>query len=194
MSGVDNMNYMYSINASNGTLRETVNFDVKTNPNVDLILTQMRQTQANSQLPADVVNFGLTVQKSRSSPLMLIALYSPKGTYDDNFLANYAYINLNDQLMRIPGIAQVNVFGAGQYAMRLWVKPDQLAKLDLTVSDIVQALQAQNTVNPAGQIGAEPAPPGQEFTYTVRAQGRLLTAEEFGEIVLRANPDGSIVR
>ena len=194
MSGVDNMNYMYSINASNGTLRETVNFDVKTNPNVDLILTQMRQTQANSQLPADVVNLGLTVQKSRTSPMMLIALYSPNGTYDGNFLANYAYINLIDQLVRIPGIAQVNVFGAGQYAMRLWVKPDQLAKLDLTVSDIVQALQAQNAVNPAGQIGAEPAPPGQEFTYTVLAQGRLLTAEEFGEIVLRANPDGSMVR
>src|SRR5208283_3485133 len=143
LSGVDNMNYMYSINASNGTLRETVNFDVKTNPNVDLILTVLRQTQANSQLPADVVNLGLTVQKSRSSPMMLIALNSPKGTYDNNFLANYAYINLIDQLVRIPGIAQVNVFGAGQYAMRLWVKPDQLAKLDLTVSDIVQALQAQ---------------------------------------------------
>ena len=194
MSGVDNMNYMYSINASNGTLRETVDFDVKTNPNVDLILTQMRQTLANSQLPADVVNLGLTVQKSRSSPMMLIALNSPKGTYDNNFLANYAYINLIDQLVRIPGIAQVNVFGAGQYAMRLWVNPDHLAKLNLTVSDVVQALQAQNAVNPAGQIGAEPAPPGQEFTYTVLAQGRLLTAEEFGEIVLRANPDGSMVR
>jgi HAE1 family hydrophobic/amphiphilic exporter-1 len=194
LSGVDNMNYMYSINASNGTLREFVNFDVKTKPNDDLILTVLRQTQANSQLPADVVNLGLTVQKSRSSPMMLIALNSPKGTYDNNFLANYAYINLIDQLVRIPGIAQVNVFGAGQYAMRLWVNPDQLAKLNLTVSDVVQALQAQNAVNPAGQIGAEPAPPGQEFTYTVRAQGRLLSAEEFGEIVLRANPDGSMVR
>jgi len=194
LSGVDNMNYMYSINASNGTLREIVNFDVKTKPNDDLVLTVLRQTQANSQLPADVVNLGLTVQKSRTSPMMLIALNSPKGTYDNNFLANYAYINLIDQLVRIPGIAQVNVFGAGQYAMRLWVKPDQLAKLNLTVSDVVQALQAQNTVNPAGQIGAEPAPPGQEFTYTVLAQGRLLTAEEFGEIVLRANPDGSMVR
>jgi HAE1 family hydrophobic/amphiphilic exporter-1 len=194
MSGVDNMNYMYSINASNGTMRETVDFDVRTNPNVDQMLTQMRQTQANAQLPADVINLGLTVQKSRTSPMMLIALYSPKGTYDAGFLANYAYINLNDQLVRVPGIAQVNVFGAGQYAMRLWVKPDRLAKLNLTVSDIVQALQAQNAVNPAGQIGAEPAPPGQEFTYTVLAQGRLLTAEEFGQIVLRANPDGSMVR
>ena len=194
LSGVDNMNYMYSINASNGTLRETVNFDVKTKPNDDLILTVLRQTQANSQLPADVVNLGLTVQKSRSSPMMLIALNSPKGTYDNNFLANYAYINLIDQIVRIPGIAQVNVFGAGQYAMRLWVNPDKLAKLNLTVMDIVQALGAQNAVNPAGQLGAEPGPPGQDFTYTVLAQGRLLTAEEFGEIVLRANPDGSMVR
>ena len=194
MSGVDNMNYMYSINANNGTLTLTVDFDVKTDPNTDQILTQMRQNQAASQLPSAVTNYGVTVQKSTAAPLMLFDLYSPDGRYDAEFLANYAYINLNDQFTRVPGIASVTVFGAGQYAMRLWVRPDQLSKLQITVPDIIKAIQAQNNVNPAGQIGAEPVPPGQEMTYTVRAQGRLTTAEEFGRIVVRANPDGSVVR
>jgi hydrophobic/amphiphilic exporter-1 (mainly G- bacteria), HAE1 family len=194
MSGVDNMNYMYSNNANNGQITLTVNFDIKTDPSTDQILAQMRTNQANSQLPADVVNYGVTVQKSTSAPLMIIDLYSPKGTYDNIFLANYAYINLNDQLTRVPGIASVTVFGAGQYAMRCWVRPDKLAKLGVTVPDIVKVIQAQNTVNPAGQIGGEPVPKGQEFTYAVRAQGRLPSAEEFGQIVIRANTDGSILR
>jgi HAE1 family hydrophobic/amphiphilic exporter-1 len=194
MSGVDNMNYMYSNNANNGQMTLTANFDIKTDPSTDQILAQMRTNQANSQLPIDVVNFGVTVQKSTSAPLMLIDLFSPKGTYDNVFLANYSYINLNDQLTRVPGIASVTVFGAGQYSMRCWVKPDQLAKLGVTVPEIIKAIQTQNTVNPAGQIGAEPVPKGQEFTYAVRAQGRLLSAEEFGQIVVRANTDGSILR
>ncbi|PYX73592.1 MAG: hydrophobe/amphiphile efflux-1 family RND transporter [Acidobacteria bacterium] len=194
MSGVDNMNYMYSNNANNGQITLTVNFDIKTDPSTDQILAQMRTNQANSQLPADVVNYGVTVQKSTSAPLMIVDLYSPKGTYDNIFLANYAYINLNDQLTRVPGIASVTVFGAGQYAMRCWVRPDKLAKLGVTVPEIVKVIQAQNTVNPAGQIGGEPVPKGQEFTYAVRAQGRLPSAEEFGQIVIRANPDGSMLR
>ena len=194
MSGVDNMNYMYSINANSGDIRLIVNFDVATDPNIDQVLTQLRVAQAQSQLPADVNNYGVTVKKSTTAPLMLLALYSPKGTYDGTFLANYAYINLVDQLTRVPGIGNVQVFGAGQYAMRLWVKPDQLAKLGITVPDIITAVQKQNNVNPAGQVGGEPIPSGQKFTYTVRAQGRLQTPEEFGEIVVRANPDGSFVR
>jgi HAE1 family hydrophobic/amphiphilic exporter-1 len=194
MSGVDNMNYMYSNNANNGQMTLTANFDIKTDPSTDQILAQMRTNQANSQLPIDVVNYGVTVQKSTSAPLMLIDLFSPKGTYDNVFLANYSYINLNDQLTRVPGIASVTVFGAGQYSMRCWVKPDQLAKLGVTVPEIIKAIQTQNTVNPAGQIGGEPVPRGQEFTYAVRAQGRLLSAEEFGQIVVRANTDGSILR
>jgi HAE1 family hydrophobic/amphiphilic exporter-1 len=194
MSGVDNLNYMFSINGSDGSLRLTTDFDIATDPNVDLILSQMRVTQAGPQLPTDVNNFGVTVQKQLTAPLMLVGLYSPTNSYDSTFLANYAYINLNDELTRVPGIASVAVFGAGQYAMRYWVKPDQLAKLNLTVADIVTAIQAQNTVNPAGQIGAEPAPKGQDFTYSVRAQGRLTTPEQFGNVVLRANPDGSMVR
>src|SRR6266513_1560674 len=194
MSGVDKMNYMTSTNANNGDLRVTVNFDIATDPNIDQILTQLRVSQAQSQLPQDVNNFGVTVQKSVSAPLMLVSLTSPKQSYDGVFLANYAYINLVDQLSRLPGISNVQVFGAGQYAMRLWVKPDQLAKLGLTVPDIISAVQAQNTVNPAGKIGSEPIPKGQTFTYTVRAQGRLQTPEEFGDIVVRANTDGSFVR
>jgi len=194
MSGVDNMNYMYSINANNGDIRLIVNFDIATDPNIDQVLTELRVAQAQSQLPADVNNYGVTVKKSTTAPLMLISLYSPKGTYDGVFLANYGYINLFDQLTRVPGIGNVQIFGAGQYAMRLWVKPDQLAKLGITVPDIITAVQKQNNVNPAGQIGGEPIPSGQKFTYTVRAQGRLQTPEEFGEIVVRANPDGSFVR
>jgi HAE1 family hydrophobic/amphiphilic exporter-1 len=194
MSGVDNLNYMFSINGSDGSLRLTADFDVATDPNTDLILSQMRVTQAGPQLPADVNNFGVTVQKQLTAPLMLVSLDSPTNAYDSTFLANYAYININDQLTRVPGIASATVFGAGQYAMRYWVKPDQLAKLNITVNEVIQAIQGQNTVNPAGTIGGEPAPGGQDFTYSVRAQGRLTTPEEFGAIVIRENPDGSAVR
>ncbi|QWF72081.1 efflux RND transporter permease subunit [Methylomonas paludis] len=194
MSGVDNMNYMYSINANNGQMSLRVNFDVATDPNTDQILAQMRKSQAESQLPQDVRNFGVNVQKASSSPLVMFALYSPKGSYDNIFLANYAYININDQMTRVKGIASVSVFGAGQYAMRIWVKPDQLAKLNITIPEIISAVQAQNSVNPAGKVGGEPVPPGQEFTYAVRAQGRLQTEEEFGNIVLRAETNGSMVR
>src|SRR3989475_453338 len=194
LQGVDNMIYMNSINSSSGLMRLRVDFDVGTDANTDQILTQMRYLQAESQLPLDVRNQGVTILKSATSPLALFSLYSPKGTYDGTFLANYAYININDPMSRVPGIGQVAIFGADKYAMRFWVRPDTLASLGITVSDITAALSNQNTVNPAGQIGAEPVPRGQEFTYTVRAQGRLLSAEDFGNIVVRANPDGSIVR
>src|SRR5213594_281868 len=194
MSGVDNMNYMYSINANDGNMRMFVNFDLATDPNIDHVLTQLRYAQAESQLPADVRNYGVTVQKSLSAPFVLIALNSPQGSRDAQFLANYAYINLSDSLSRVPGISQVQIFGAGQYAMRIWVKPDQLAKLNITVPEIINAVSSQNTVNPAGKIGGRPAPPGQQFTYAVRAQGRLTSEDEFGEIVIRATSNGSIVR
>src|ERR1700748_242111 len=194
MSGVDNMNYMYSISANNGSMRMGVNFDVKTDPNIDQVLSQLRENQAESQLPQDVRNYGITLIKSPTSPLMLVALYSPKGTYDATFLANYAYINLVDQITRVKGVSNIQVFGAGQYAMRFWVKPDQLAKLNITVSDIVSAINAQNTVSPAGQVGGPPTPKGQEFTYTVRAQGRLVSEKDFEEMVIRENSDGSTVR
>jgi HAE1 family hydrophobic/amphiphilic exporter-1 len=193
MSGVDNMSYMYSINANNGLMQLHVIFTVGTDANTDQILTQARVSQANAGLPPDVLALGVTVQKSFTSPLLLVSLYSPKGTYDKVFLSNYAVINLQDPLTRVPGVGRVQIFGGGQYALRVWVKPDRLARLGVTVPQIINAIQAQNAVNPAGQIGGEPAPPGQEFTYTVRARGRLETPDDFGQIILRANPDGSVL-
>src|SRR6266480_972449 len=195
MNGVDNMNYMYSLNATgNSTTSLIVNFDPKTDPNNDFILAQSRETQAASQLPSDVTNFGITVRKSVTAPLMLIAVDSPHGTYDATFLGNYAYINLVDPILRSPGVGNVQVFGPGQYAMRMWVNPDKLAKLGITVPQIISAVQAQNTVNPAGKAGGPPVPKGQELTYTVLAQGRLVSPEQFGQIVLREAPDGGTVR
>ena len=195
ISGVDNMSYMYSLNATaNQQTTLIVDFDLKTDPNTDLLLTQSRQQLANGQLPAEVNDYGITLKKSTTAPLMLIALYSPKGTHDSNYLANYAYININDPVARSYGVGQTQVFGSGQYAMRLWVKPDQLAKLGITVPDIVNALQAQNTVNPAGQIGGEPAQSNQQFTYAVLAQGRLTSPEQFGDVIVREEPNGGTVR
>ncbi len=194
VSGVDNMTYMYSTNAGNGQMTLKVDFALGTDVNTDQVLTYLRVGQAQAQLPAEVTNYGVNVQKSLSSPLLVLSLYSPDGSRDALFLANYATINLNDALTRTPGIASVTVFGAGQYAMRIWVKPDQLASLGITVPEIISAIQTQNTVNPAGQLGGEPVPAGQQFTYSVRAQGRLTSVEDFEKIVLKANADGSLVR
>src|ERR1700684_1173589 len=195
VSGVDNMTYIYSLNATaNQQTSLIVDFDLKTDPNTDLLLTQSRQQLANGQLPPEVNNYGITLKKATTAPLMIIALYAPHGTNHSNYLANYAYINLNDPIARLYGVGQTQVFGSGQYAMRLWVKPDQMAKLGITVTDIANALQAQNTVNPAGQIGGEAAQSNQQFTYAVLAQGRLTSPEQFGDVVVREAPNGGIVR
>ena len=195
INGVDNMDYMYSLNSTNNSSTALlVNFDIKTDPNMDLLLTQSRQQLANGQLPPEVNQIGIDVKKSLTSPMMLIAIYSPKGTHDAKFLSNYAYINLTDPIARSYGVGLTQVYGIGQYAMRLWVKPDRLAKLGVTVSEVVNAVQAQNTVNPAGQVGGEPSVAGQQFTYTVRAQGRLTSPEEFGDIIVREGADGGVVR
>ncbi len=193
MNGVDNMLYMNSVSANNGQATVYVDFDVKTNPDTDQVLSQLRVSQAEPQLPAQVNTAGVTVQKSLTSPLMIVGLNSPNGQYDAEMLTNYAIINLQDQLTRVKGVSRVQIFG-GQYALRIWVNPDKLAQLGVTATDVISALAVQNNVNPAGQIGGEPVPMGQQFTYTVRTQGRLITPEEFGNIVLRANPDGSILR
>jgi hydrophobic/amphiphilic exporter-1 (mainly G- bacteria), HAE1 family len=195
INGVDNMNYMYSLNATgNSQTTMVVDFDVKTDPNTDLILTQSRENLATGQLPPDVNSYGVTIKKSATAPLMLVSLFSPHGTRDAQFMANYAYISLNDPIARLYGVGQTTVFGAGQYAMRLWVKPDQLAKLGITVTDIVNAVQAQNAVNPAGQVGGEPALKDQQFTYSLLAQGRLTSPEQFGNVIVREAPNGGIVR
>jgi hydrophobic/amphiphilic exporter-1 (mainly G- bacteria), HAE1 family len=194
MNGVDYMIYMQSTNANDGTMTLKVTFDVETDINLDQVNTQNRVSQAQPNLPPDVNQFGLTVKKATSNPLLVVSLYSPKGTYDALFLGNYATINVNDAIYRVPGVGQIQNYGTADYAMRIWVKPDRLASLGLTVPDIINAVQQQSTVNPSGGLGTEPAPKGQEFTYTVRSQGRLVSAEEFGNVVVRLNPDGSVVR
>jgi HAE1 family hydrophobic/amphiphilic exporter-1 len=194
MSGVDNMLYMQSTNANDGSMTLTVTFDVDTNPNIDQVNVQNRVAQAQPNLPSDVNQFGVNMRKSTGLPTLVISIFSPGKTHDSLFLANYANININDALYRVPGVGEVRLFGASDYAMRIWVKPDLLAKLGLTVPDLAKAVQQQSTVNPAGQVGAEPGPKGKEMTYTLRAQGRLQTPEEFGQIVVRSNPDGSVVR
>jgi hydrophobic/amphiphilic exporter-1 (mainly G- bacteria), HAE1 family len=194
ISGVDNMNYMYSLNSNSGQMKLRVNFDEATNPQTDQVLTQMRQAQASAQLPPEVTAQGISVQKSFAAPLMLIALRSSDGRYDSPFLTNYATINLNDQLTRVPGISNAQVFGSGQYAIRIWVKPDQLARFNLTVPDIVSAVQQQNAANPVGLAGGEPVPSGQEFAYMAVAKGQLVTPEQFGDIVIREQQDGATVR
>ena len=194
ISGVDGMNYMYSLNSNTGQMKLRVNFDEQTNPQTDQILTQMRQAQSAAQLPPEVSAQGVSVQKSFAAPLMLISLRSNNDRYDSRFLTNYAYIYLNDQLTRVPGISNVQIFGAGQYAIRIWVRPGELARYNLTVPDIVSALQQQNNYNPVGVYGGEPVPGGQEFTYMATAKGPLVTPEEFENIILRELTDGSIVR
>ncbi|MDD5200549.1 MAG: efflux RND transporter permease subunit [Terrimicrobiaceae bacterium] len=194
VNGTEGMQYMYSINANNGSMTLNGIFGISTVPTTDQILMQMRQGQATAQLPSSVRNYGVTVNQAASSPLMVLALYAPGGQYDASFLANYANINISNELARVNGVGLVNVYGAGEYAMRFWVRPDKLAKLDITVSEILNAVNAQNTVNPAGQIGGQPVPKGQEFTFSVIAKGRLVTEEEFGNIIIRAGKNGSIIR
>ncbi|HET6333112.1 MAG TPA: efflux RND transporter permease subunit, partial [Polyangiales bacterium] len=194
MNGVDGMLYLQSTNANDGTMTQTVTFDVGTNIDINNVLVNNRYSQAQPSLPADVRNFGVTIKKSLAFPLMAISLYSPDGRYDPTFLANYSLININDALLRVKGVGDVRNLGAADYAMRIWLKPDVLARLGLTATDVATAVRAQNSVNPAGQIGSEPMPPGNQLTYTMRAPGRLAEPEEFGNIILRGNPDGSSVR
>jgi HAE1 family hydrophobic/amphiphilic exporter-1 len=194
ISGVDGMTYMLSTNGNDGSESLSVTFDLGTDGNMDQVNVQNRVSQAASQLPTDVSQYGVNVKKSTGSPLMLISLISANNSYDSLFLANYNNINVVDSLFRVPGVGDITVFGSSQYAMRIWINPNVLAKLGISVSDIANAVKAQNTVNPSGQVGAEPGPPGREMTYTVLSQGRLQTPEQFGQIVVRENTDGSVVR
>ncbi|MFZ1889961.1 MAG: efflux RND transporter permease subunit [Candidatus Binataceae bacterium] len=194
VNGAKNMIYMESINGNDGSMSLQVSFEVGTNVDIDQVQVQNRLSQALSSLPAAVSNYGLTTQQTVGIPLLVFAITSPKGTWDQSFLSNYTAINIEDELARTPGIGQVKIFGAGNYAMRVWVTPDKLTTLQLTVADIVNALSTQNVVNPAGTIGGAPAPAGQQFTYPVVTQGRLMSADEFGNVIIRANPDGSFVR
>lgn len=194
INGVENMIYLRSINANDGTNSIRVTFEVGANLDMSNVLVQNRVSEGQPSLPEEVKRLGVTVKKSLSFPLILVTLRSPNKTYDNNFLSNYANINVTDALARIPGVGQVTMFGGSDYAMRIWVKPDQLSTLGVTVTDIVNAIQSQNVIAPGGQVGGPPAPPGTDFTYTMRLPSRLSSPEEFSNIILKSNPDGSQVR
>jgi HAE1 family hydrophobic/amphiphilic exporter-1 len=194
INGVEKGIYMKSTNANDGTLTLKVSFEVGSNQDMDNVFTQNRVSQAMPQMPQSVKNYGVTVKKALAFPLLVISVKSPKGTYDSNFLSNYATLNINDPIARIPGVGQINLFGGSDYAMRVWLRPDRIGRLGITIPDIVNAINQQNQLTPAGQIGGPPAAAGTEYTYTVRTQGRLLDPDQFGNIILRTNPDGSEVR
>jgi len=194
INGVEKAIYLKSTNANDGTLTLKVSFEVGSNLDMDNVLTQNRVSQAEPQMPQSVKNYGVTVKKALAFPLLVISVKSPNGTYDSAFLSNYTTININDAIARIPGVGQINLFGGSDYAMRVWLRPDVIGRLGVTIPDITSAIAAQNQLTPAGQIGGPPAAKGTEFTYTVRTQGRLLNEEEFGNIIVRTNPNGSEVR
>ncbi|BDD07203.1 efflux RND transporter permease subunit [Aureibacter tunicatorum] len=194
INGVDNMIYMKSTNANDGTMNIQVSFDIGTDPDLNTVFTQNRVSAATPKLPEEVKRYGVTTRKSLPNILMLATLTSDKAEYDQNFLGNYALINIRDVLSRIPGIGRVDVLGASEYSMRIWVKPDLLAKLGITIPEMINSIQEQNAIVPGGKFGAEPAPKGTEFTYTVRLPDRLATEKEFGNIVIRTNSDGSLVK
>ena len=193
INGVDNMLYMKSSNANDGSMVIQISFDVGTDPDMNTVLSQNRVSAASAKLPQDVTKYGVTTKKSLPNIMMAIALTSD-GRYDQDFLGNYALINIKDQLARVKGIGRVDVLGAADYSMRIWVKPDKLSKMGITVPEMLTAINEQNVVVPGGKFGDEPAPPGTEFTYTVRLPERFNSAKAFEEIVVRTQPDGSQVK
>ncbi len=193
MNGVDNMIYMMSTNSNDGTMLIQVSFDVGTDPDMNTVLAQNRVSAATAKLPSSVTKFGVTTKKSLPNILLLVSLTSD-GRYDQDFLGNYALINIKDRLARIKGIGRVDVMGASNYSMRIWVKPDRLSQLGITVTEIKAAINSQNLIVPGGKFGAEPSPPGTEFTYTVRLPERFNSEEEFGDIVVRTNSDGAQIK
>ena len=194
INGVDNMIYMKSTNANDGSMTIQVSFDIGTDPDMNTVFTQNRVAAATAKLPEEVKRLGVTTEKSLPNILMLIALTADDPRFDQNFLGNYALINIKDILARIKGIGRVNVIGASDYSMRIWIKPDRLAHLGISIPEIVDAIRSQSVVVPGGKFGAEPAPPGTEFTYTVRLPERLQSEAAFGEIVVRTTADGSQVK
>ncbi|MCK6458747.1 MAG: efflux RND transporter permease subunit, partial [Planctomycetes bacterium] len=194
VNGVDKMIYMKSSNTSDGRMLLDINFEVGMDQDMANVLAQNRVSAAQARLPQEVIQQGVTVKKQSPSILMVISLYSPNGTYDANYLINYCGINLRDELLRIPGVAQVDLFGGTDYGMRIWLDPPKLAKLGLTPADVISAIKEQNLQAPAGSVGGAPTPPDQQFTYTVSAPGRLVTTEEFENIIIRQSAEGAVVR
>src|SRR4029077_15877288 len=194
VNGVENMLYMRSINANDGTTRLEVSFEVGTNLDNANMLTQNRVSLANPFLPPEVTAMGVSTKKSLTFPMMLVSLSSPKNTYDSKFLNNYSFINVVDELKRIVGVGDVVVFGGYEYAMRIWVHPDQLSRYNLTVNDVTNKLKEQNLIKPGGSFGGEPSAPGTQNTYTTQLQSRLVTEEQFSNIILKADTNGALVK
>src|ERR1700683_3965362 len=194
VNGVDKMLYMQSYSANDGSMVLSVTFDVGTNVDIMQVNTQNRVSQAQAQLPDAVKREGVTVNRSSPDLLLAIGLYSPKGTYDAIFLSNYANINLVDAIKRVPGVGDVKNFTAQDYSMRIWLEPNKMAALGITPEDVAGAVREQNVQTPAGVIGAEPAPAGQEKQYNARALGLLTNASQFEQIIVRSNSDGSQVK
>ena len=194
VNGVEDMLYMQSYSAADGTYSLTVTFKIGTDLNFAQVLVQNRVSSALSQLPTSVQNQGVTVQKKSTSILLFVTLTSPNATYDSLFLSNYATINLRDELSRLPGVGNVTVFGAGQYSMRVWLDPNKLQVRSLMPQDVIQAIQQQSQQVTAGQVGAPPAPAGQAFQYTLNIAGRLDDKTEFEDIIVKTGSSGDVTR
>jgi HAE1 family hydrophobic/amphiphilic exporter-1 len=187
VNGVSGMLYMQSTSASDGTYNLIVTFAIGTDPNMAQVLVQNRVSSALAQLPQPVQVQGVNVQKKSTAVLMFVALTSPDKRYDSLFLANYAVINLQNELARLPGVANVNIFGAGQYAMRIWMDPDQLQARGLTPNDVINAVQQESQEVSAGVIGMPPAPVGQNFQYTINVTGRVNDARDFEDLIVKVD-------
>ena len=194
VNGVDGMIYMSSTSGSDGSMVLTVTFDIGYDLDIAALDVQNRVQIAESKLPAEVLRTGVKTRKRSPNLTLVVNLLSPKGTYDQLFLSNYADIHIKDALKRVPGVGDVTIFGARDYSMRIWLDPDKLAGLGLAATDVAQAIRRQNIQVPAGQIGEPPAPSGQEFQYPIITLGRLADVAQFEDIIIRTRPDGSILR
>lgn len=194
VNGAENMLYMSSSSTSDGRYRLVCTFAVGTDIDIAQVDVQNRVSRADRALPPEVMQFGITVRKASPDILSVISLFSPDGTYDDLFLSNYASMNITDHISRIYGVGDITLVGQREYSMRLWVRPDKLASLGLTARDVVQAVRDQNIQAPAGQVGQPPAKSGLSRQETVNVQGRLTDVEEFENVIIRTQPDGSILR
>src|SRR5271154_3764284 len=194
VNGVENMIYMQSMSASDGSYTLTVTFKIGTDLDAAQILVQNRVATALSQLPQAVQAQGVTVQKRSTAILLFVTLTSPDGRYDSLYLANYATISLKDELARLPGVGNVNVFGAGQYSMRIWLDPEKLKARSLNAQDVVSSIQSQSQEVAAGQVGMPPTPPGANFQYTIEIEGRLTDVGQFENVIVKTGDNGQITR
>jgi The (Largely Gram-negative Bacterial) Hydrophobe/Amphiphile Efflux-1 (HAE1) Family len=193
VNGVTDMLYINGVSGDDGSAAITVTFELERDPDLAAVEVQNRVSQANSQLPSDVINAGVTVRKKSPDTLLYFALYSPDDTYDPLFISNYAFVYVVDELKRVKGVGDVGVFGS-EFGMRIWLRPDRMASLGITAADVAQAIREQNLQVPAGQVGQPPATRGQSFQYSLRVQGRLIETAEFADVIVGAKPDGSFVR